>query len=62
MILHSDNSVTLTEEEWLKVRPRWINMADANPDDGQVVLCAFARGRIGVFARESRGPLTRLGR
>ena len=39
MILHSDNSVTLTEEEWLKVRPRWISMADANPDDGEVVLC-----------------------
>lgn len=41
MILHSDNSVTLTEEEWLKARPRWISMADANPDDGEVVLCCL---------------------
>lgn len=45
MILHNDSSVTLTEEEWLKARPRWISMVDANPDDGEVVLCYLLNKR-----------------
>jgi len=39
MITHEDGSVTLTETEWLNVRPRWINMEDAHPNNGEVVLC-----------------------
>ena len=39
MITHEDGSVTLTEAEWLNVRPRWINMEDAHPNNGEVVLC-----------------------